>query len=435
MEDGSVDGEAGGLDRRAFLRRAGWGVGAVAAAGPLAGALSSCEGLPLVGRSPDVVVVGAGAFGGWTAYHLQRMGAQVTLVDLYGPGNTRSTSGDETRGIRTSYGDKELWVDWANRAIERWKAFDEEWARELGGPVFFSAGDLTLRPEMDDSLEATCATWDRLEVPYEILTPDEVSHRWPAFNVEDYGVGVLETNAGIGKSRLACRVVAEAFQREGGELRIGRASLGEGSGGRLHELTLDPEGSVGGEHFVLALGPWFPKAFPELWDDKLRLSMGQVAYFATPPGETAFDHPNLPTFNVPGTTGWPNLPPDPYGFRVRTSGRGEVSRDPDTSERWFSDEYLETARALLAQNLPAMADQPVVKTHACHYEHTPDREWIIDRHPDWENVWFAGGGSAEGFKFGPVLGEYIAARVLGDDPHPELAERFRRVKEEEPTDS
>jgi glycine/D-amino acid oxidase-like deaminating enzyme len=57
-------------------------------------------------KSPDIAVIGAGAFGGWTAYHLQKMGARVTLIDTWGPGNSRSTSGEETRGVRSSYGDR-----------------------------------------------------------------------------------------------------------------------------------------------------------------------------------------------------------------------------------------------------------------------------------------------------------------------------------------
>src|SRR6201982_2479495 len=76
---------------------------------------------------PYVIVVGAGAFGGWTAYYLATMGVKVTVVDAYGPGNSRATSGDETRGVRTSYGDRgiwsELWMSWANEAIDRWTKF------------------------------------------------------------------------------------------------------------------------------------------------------------------------------------------------------------------------------------------------------------------------------------------------------------------------
>ena len=73
---------------------------------------------------------------------------------------------------------------------------------------------------------------------------------------------------------------------------------------------------------------------------------------------------------------------------------------------------------------------PILETRACHYESSVDRNFIVDRHPDFGNVWLAGGGSAEAFKFGPVLGEYIAKRVLGLEDDPELADNFR-LKDEE----
>ena len=38
---------------------------------------------------------------------------------------------------------------WANEAMTRWRAWDEEWASRLGLRVYFSAGDLILRPGPD----------------------------------------------------------------------------------------------------------------------------------------------------------------------------------------------------------------------------------------------------------------------------------------------
>ena len=116
------------LPRRDFLRLAGAGAGFMLAgwAPPVACASAPARGIER-GRGPSpssshVVIVGAGAWGGWTAYHLRARGVRVTLIDQYGPGNSRSTSGDETRGIRSSYGDRaagELWTPWARAAIAR----------------------------------------------------------------------------------------------------------------------------------------------------------------------------------------------------------------------------------------------------------------------------------------------------------------------------
>ena len=124
----------------------------------------------------------------------------------------------------------------------------------------------------------------------------------------------------------------------------------------------------------------------------------------------------------------PALPPDHRGFRVRTGGK--AGDDPDTSDRWAPEEAHERPRAILERYFPDLVGAPINETRACHYEFGPSGNFLIDRHPDFDNVWLAGSGSAESFKQGPVLGEYIAKRVLGIDDPPELAEAFALPEEE-----
>jgi len=386
------------------------------------------------GRTPDIVVVGAGAFGMWTALNLQRLGARVTVVDAYGAGNSRQTSGGETRGVRTSYGDRphgRLWTRWANDAIRKWTEWDEMGADRLLPRVFFNTGDLILREETSPYIEDTRSHWDALGTPYEMLTPDEVAYRWPWVRFDGLGVAVYEPAAGVVRARRAIESVARVFEEEGGTITIGRASLGERRGRSLQSVAIDGGDPVSGETTIFACGPWFPKVFPELMGNRLRISMGHVFYFAVSPGDNRFSFPNMPSYGVPGCTGWPALPPDHRGFRVRTGGR--PPEDPDLSDRWIPTEYHERPREILERHFPDLVGAPINETRACHYESSVDRNFIVDHHPDFENVWLIGGGSSEGFKFGPVLGEYIARRVLGGGDEADdagLAEGFR-LKEEE----
>src|SRR4026207_1309984 len=70
---------------------------------------------------PTVVIVGAGCFGAWTAHHLVRSGCRVTLLDAYGAGNRRASSGGETRLIRMGYGVEEHYTRWARQSLGLWK--------------------------------------------------------------------------------------------------------------------------------------------------------------------------------------------------------------------------------------------------------------------------------------------------------------------------
>ena len=408
------------VDRREFVQAA------AATAG------LTFTGVPRVARrqTSDVVVVGAGTFGMWTALNLRRLGASVTVVDLYGPANSRQTSGGETRGVRSSYGDRPhglLWARWAREAMRRWVAWDAEHGERYLPRLFFQTGDLILRPAMEPYLEDTQANWDALSVPYEVLTPDDVRQRWPWIRVDNVGVAYHETDAGVVRARRAIESVAEVYRREGGRLAIGRASPGRRTGTRLDEVAVERGDALAAERFVFACGPWFPKVFPALMGQRLRIPLGHTFYFGVPPGDTRFMYPGMPSYGVPGCTGWPALTGDHRGFRVRTGGR--PPEDPDYSDRWIAPEHHQRPRQILADYFPALLGAPIMETRACHYESSVDRNFIVDRHPDFSNVWLAGGGSAEAFKFGPVLGEYIAKRVMGVEDDPELAENFRLKSE------
>ena len=413
------------LDRREFLKVAGLQAGVL-----VAGSRPAPAHAPAVHTrpAPDVCVIGAGAFGIWTALNLRRLGATVTVIDQHGPGNSRATSGGETRGVRSSYGERTTWVRWVNEAIRRWLAWDEEWRGRVNLRLFFQTGDLILRANLEDPwLSATIESWDGLGTPYDVLTMDEAQYRYPQVNMDGLGVAVVERNAGVVRARRACEAVSEVFRGEGGEMVIARAALGRIDGARMLDAALDGAGAFSAGQYVFACGPWLSKVLPVM-RNRLRIPMGHVFYYGPPPGDNRFTYPNMPSYNVPGVTGWPALPPDFRGFRVRTGGR--APQDPDESVRYIEPQYLERPRRFLAERFPALKDAPLLETRACHYESSVDRNFIVDRHPGLDNVWIAGGGSAEGFKFGPVIGEYIARRVVGAETDPALADEFR-LKDEE----
>ena len=398
------------LDRRAFLKTAGAQAGALAVTARVRAQ-----------TSPEVVVIGAGAFGGWTALCLREKGASVTLVDAYGPGNSRASSGGETRQIRAGYEDRELYTRWVLLAFDRWKARQEEFGRRL----LFETGRLLLAPEWDESLKVTKAVLDKYRVPNEVLKHDELRRRYSQMNPEGVGVALLEPTTGVLKAREGCIAVAEAFQRNGGRFRIGKARPGRPSGACLLDVALDGGTALSGSTFVFACGPWLPKVFPELMKKKLFTPRRDVFFFGTPAGDDRFSYPNFPNYsedNYQGYYGFPSL--DGRGFKVCPVGE-LTAFDPDTDERVVSSYQVKRARDYLGLRFPALKDQPIVESRVCQLEMSVDEHFIIQKHPALENVWLVGGGSGHGYKHGPVVGEYVADRVLGQDKNPELESVFR----------
>lgn len=458
------------MPRRDFLRIAGVGAGALLATGCAPGG-TFASGRPITGIDPKgprdkgvghVVVIGAGAWGGWTAYHLRERGARVTLIDAYGPGNSRSTSGDETRGIRSSYGDRatgELWTPWARSAIERWSLFEKEWGPVFRTKFFHQTGDVIMRATEEPFIKRTIELWKANNVTHEVLTGDEARKRWPVIKADDITIAITEPDAGVVRARAATQAVAAIGQKLGVKLIIGRARLNEIRGEQLDGVTLEDGTVVRGDAYVFACGPWLRKLFPYM-ENRMRVPMGYVCYFGVPIADQRFSFPNLPSFNFPGVTGWPLLPVDSRGFRVRgaiaagpaTGGRGTgpaatpaatpagapaaavprpaaapvdpLQNDPDTSSRWATQDRIDGSRRFLQARFPLLANAPLLETRACHYESSINSNFIVDHVPGTKNAWIAGVGQAEGFKFAPVVGEYVAQRVLGNVGDPALVKAF-----------
>jgi glycine/D-amino acid oxidase-like deaminating enzyme len=248
--------------------------------------------------------------------------------------------------------------------------------------------------------------------------------------LDDIEVALLEHDAGVVRARRACEVVAEVFRQEGGTILTARADHGARQGRAAQNVLLTPGGSLAGGTFVFACGPWLWKVFPDVLGRRMRTPMGHVYYFGTPVGDDRFTFPNMPSYNFPGVTGWPALSPDNRGFRVRAGGRAHS--DPDTVERWIDPEDFSRPRDVLAARFPVIAEAPLLETRACHYELSVSRNFIIDRVPGSDNVWIAGAGNAEGYKMGPVVGEYVANRVLENPTNAALDESFRIPQDEYP---
>ncbi len=133
-------------------------------------------------------------------------------------------------------------------------------------------------------------------------------------------------------------------------------------------------------------------------------------FIGVPPGDRRFAPPAMPTwiFNADEVYGLPDL--ENRGLKIALDRHGPPF-DPDTGRRVVTAEGIAAIRRYVAQRFPALKGAPVAETRVCQYENTSNGDFLIDRHPAFENVWLVGGGSGHGFKHGPALGEYVAARV------------------------
>jgi len=365
-------------------------------------------------------VVGAGAFGGWTALYLRRRGARVTLLDAWGPGNARASSGGETRVIRATYGGgpRAIYTRMAARALVLWKEHEARWRRQL----YHGIGVLWLVESDDQYEKAALPILRDAQIAFEELTGAETARRYPQINCEHVRWAIYERDGGYLTARRACAAVLDGFRAEGGDYREVAVQPPQPNRGEIATVTLSDGTTLGADRFVFACGPWLGSLFPDVIGDRVRPTKQEVFFFGTPPGDRRFTEEAMPVWADHGTHFMYGIPGNEWrGFKIADDTRGP-DFDPTNGDRLPRPEALQAARDYLAFRFPALKGAPLLESRVCQYENSPDEHFIVDRHPAAANAWLVGGGSGHGFKHGPAVGELVARLVLnGESPD----EQFR----------
>lgn len=357
----------------------------------------------------DAIVVGAGVFGAWTALHLRRSGRTVALMDAYGTGNNRSSSGGESRILRMGYGADEMYTRWAMRSRDLWIEFFEQ----AGRPGLFQRTGVLWTPPLGDVRAVTTqSAFEKCGVAFQTLTPADLAQSFPQLRFGEARMGLFEPESGVLLARLAVQAVVAAGVREGVEYSEDAVVECNGRKVRTHSGTV-----LAADTVVVACGPWLPKIFPELLAGLIRVTRQEVFFFGTPGGmpRRIFASPHMPVWiDITDKQGAYTIPDlENRGFKLAFDRHGPVF-DPDADDRVVFG--LDSARAFLAERFPGLAGAPLLESRVCQYENTSNGDFLVDRHPTFKNVWLVGGGSGHGFKHGPAVGEHVCALIEGQEP-------------------
>ncbi len=359
-------------------------------------------------KSFDFAVIGAGVFGAWTAHALRQSGASVVLLDAYGPGNSRSSSGGETRVIRMGYGPDELYTEWSMRSLPRW----QELAARTKTEVFHRTGVLWLASEEDSYTLTMLDVLRSRAVPCERVSGDDLHRRWPQLRFPEATWAAYEPESGLLMARKSVQLLVSMLEREGAAVR-NASVIPPQCRGKMESVRTSAGEEIAAGTFIFACGPWLPKLFPDLLRERIFPTRQEVFFLGPPHGSQDFDpgrmpvwlfhqHPDIP-YSLPNIEG--------RGFKIAFDCHGSTI-DPDTDERVIGKESISRLHAFLAKHVPALKEAPIVETRVCQYENTWNGDFLIDRHPEAENVWMVGGGSGHGFKHGPAVGEYVRDVIL-----------------------
>jgi sarcosine oxidase len=354
---------------------------------------------PIRSRDADTIVIGAGAFGAWTATRLLAEGRSV-----------RASSGGESRMTRGAYGGDEVYTRMALDSLGDWRAL----SRRSGLPIFHQTGVLFFFPDVQPYLEETMRVHRKLGLPTELLDAGEMRRRFPRIDFAGIAAGLHEPGFGALMARRAVQNLVAEFVRRGGVYRLAAVEPPACHGPTLPQIVLAGGEMLRADRFVFACGAWLGRLFPDLLGRRIFPTRQEVFFFAPPAGDPGFAPDRLPAwadFNHGDMYyGFPDL--EGRGVKLAHDRHGPRI-DPDTDDRVPSPAALAEVRAYMERRFPALAGRPLSEARVCQYENSWNGDFLIDRHPAWENVVLVGAGSGHGFKHGPAVGRYAADLALG----------------------
>ena len=359
----------------------------------------------------SVIVVGGGIVGVMTALTLQRRGEAVTLIDRWEPGHSRASSTDYNRVIRAISGRDEFYTRWARESRLRWL----ELQAESGQNLMYECGALILATGGHcDWEDATAQTFDKVGVPYYKFDQHEIESRFPQFRVSDIEYALFEPEAGMLMAHRCVLTGLDLFRRAGGIVQRGRVTTDGSERPMLDGKPLEAD------LIVIATGPWMADMFPKTIKPISTVVGVNVLYTSTPDGSEDFDMSQMPCWidHGQGSFGLPSS----EGSGVKAAVVIPDKIDLDNDERLIRQETLGRTRSYIRHRLPGLEGERVVDSKFNQIILTPDTHFIVDWHPEHDNVLFAGGCSGHLFKHAPVFAEFAAGVGMKDFG---TADRFR----------
>lgn len=361
----------------------------------------------------DVAVVGLGAMGSATAYQLARDGARVVGLDRFAPPHAMGSSHGETRITRQAVGEGRDYAPFVLAAHEIWRELEAATGEALlttCGALVLGAGGHHGRA---DFVTETLAVAEEFGIDHQVLDGAEVARRFPQFNAPAHERAYFEPGGGYLRPERCVAVQLQQAADLGADLRTGvevRSLEQDAAGVRVGTAT----GTVRADRAVVCAGAWTGPLLGPPFDALLTVSRQLLHWFALEePRPAGAEEPVYVWMHGPGEAdyfyGFPPLAGDP-SVKVATEQYSTSTTAPAADRTVHPGESARMHAAHLAGRLRGVSDR-AVRAAACLYTVTPDRGFVIDRHPELERVIVVSACSGHGFKHSAGVGAAVAQLV------------------------
>jgi len=376
-------------------------------------------------HSTDVIVVGLGAMGSAALYQLARRGIRVTGIDRFTPPHDRGSSHGESRITRQAIGEGEEYVPFALRSHEIWRELEAETGRSLFSPC----GGLVVGRRTDsgihghaDFIGRTIAAAGRFNIEHEVLSPAEVTKRFPQFRLTGDETCYYEPGAGFLRPELCVATQLERARALGAAVRTAE-TVTRVTADDTSVTVATNAGAYTAARLIVTAGAWVSQLLGGVYARLLRVYPQTLYWFAVH-DEMAFTPGRFPIFIWRHGAGnddhFYGFPVVGQGVKVATE---QFTRTIDPNEARPAPSAADAQQMYEAQIRGRLlgVSSRCVRAVTCLYTVTPGFGFLIDRHPDWENVLVASPCSGHGFKHSAAIGEALAERAATGTSRLDLA--------------
>ncbi|WKA59603.1 N-methyl-L-tryptophan oxidase [Planococcus shenhongbingii] len=357
----------------------------------------------------DVIIVGAGSMGMAAGYYLAKKGKRILLLDSYDPPHTEGSHHGETRIIRHAYGEGESYVAMALRAQALWNELQELSDEEL----FINTGVINIAQPDSRFIQNVIKSAEKYSLNVEQLSAEEINQRWEGFQVPEGYIGCYELDSGVLMSENCIRAFKKEAIKHGAVLKA-HAAVTSISIFDEHVQVATADESFTADSLILTPGAAARKLLPliglELPLQELR---NTFSWFET--DESIYPANRFPafTFELPTEMyyGFPSINGAGVKIGRHDGGRPRDMRKPPEEFGAHPQDQQDVSR--FANRYMSKVGQHV-SGQPCTYTNTPDEDFIIDKHPDYEHVILACGFSGHGFKFSSAVGEILSELATGN---------------------
>mgnify|MGYP000474668502 CR=1 FL=1 len=365
----------------------------------------------------DVIVIGAGGVGSAATYYLSKAGKKVLLLEQFELDHQNGSSYGYSRVIRYTY-DNPIYVDLMRDAYPLWFALQEA----AGEQLYVKTGGLDFGIPETDTFRRMKASLDAAELDYEHLDKADIAKRYPQFALDDGMEGLFHADTGLLKASR-CVLSHIRLAQEQGATVIDQTPVLTVTPSEYGVEVVTERETYHCDRIVLTVGSWAKGLLAQQGINlPLKIMPCQLGFYQ-PGTPTDFEPGKFPVFFAHMNGPYGEMPygipheDSSIGLKITTFYGWDTVEKPSEVDYTPSQDWTERIRDFARQYIPDAAG-PLISTRRCLYTLTPDKDFVIDQHPNYPQVVIGAGFSGHGFKFTTLMGKMLSDLAIeGQTPH------------------